>query len=36
MKRDRQVAEITETEYFQDLQVQAEKFKERRQRRQDE
>jgi hypothetical protein len=35
MKRDRQVAEITESEYFQDLQVQAEKIKERRQRRKD-
>ena len=37
MKRDRQVAEITETEYFQDLQAQAEELKEkRRQKHQEE
>jgi hypothetical protein len=35
MKRNRQVTEITESEYFQDLQVQAEKIKEKRQRQKD-
>jgi TolA-binding protein len=30
MKRDRQVAEITETEYFQDLRAQAEELKKKR------
>jgi hypothetical protein len=33
MKRDRQVAEIAETAYFQDLQAQAQELKERRQQR---
>jgi hypothetical protein len=33
IKRDRQVTEIAGTEYFQDLQAQAEKLKERRQQK---
>lgn len=33
MKRDRQVAEITGTEYFQDLQAKAEELKEKRQQK---